>query len=95
MEGNFDISSGDDDDDGHIEDHPFFGRFRTIPPGVLTMESFILDDLFTGTSSKKRFQRIPEHESLRFVLNSEIHFLINTCGIPYLRELLLDSDHCK
>ena len=99
MAGNFNVSSGDEDDDedddGYIHDHPFFGSFRTIPPGVLTMEAFLMDDLYTGISSKKRWQRIPEHESLRFVLNSEIYFLINTLGIPYLRELLLNSDHCK
>ena len=52
--GNFDIDSGDDDDDDDNIEDPFFGRFRPIPPGVLTMESLLLDDNFTGDSSKRR-----------------------------------------
>ena len=101
MEGNFDIHSGDDDDDDDDDDNnfdiedPFFGRFRPIPPNVLTIESNLLDDTFTGASSKMRFTRIPEHEHLRFLVNPEIYLLINSFGIPYLRQLVFDSMYCK
>ena len=98
MAGNFDINPDNDDDDDSddgIIDDPFYGRFRPIPPGVLTIESILMDDMYSGVASKMRFRRIPEHENLKFILNSEIHFLVNSFAIPYLRELIYDSDHCE
>lgn len=73
MEGNFDVGSGDEDsdDEGLINDQ-LFGEFHPIPPGTLTVVSELMDDLFTGISSKRRWTRVPEDEHLRFLLH-QVH----------------------
>ena len=48
-----------------------------------------------GRSSKTRWTRHISQSDLRFIADSEFSLYINTAGLPYLRELLYDSEHCK
>ena len=50
---------------------------------------------FKGRSSKTRWTRHINQSDLRFIADSEFSLYVNTAGLPYLRELLYDSEHCK
>lgn len=59
-----------------------------LNPETLRIQYQTMDDLFTGSSSKRRYTREPGQENIRLVIESELYCYVNFHVIPYLRTLL-------
>merc|ERR1712212_769708 len=84
---NDDGSGSDSEANYHIGDV----LFHNMSENDLRVDSILLDDLYTGTSSKMRWRRRPNYMYKRFEWKSELIWYLKYCIFPYLDNLLSDG----
>ena len=85
-----------DSDDSNDSNFGIHGghSFDDLHADTLRITSVLLDDLFTGVSSKQRFYREDGQDHLRFLFVHEFFLYLNFMVIHHLRSLLA-SDTSK
>ena len=82
-----------DESDNDAENNYGDVIFHSMSPNDLVVDSVILDDLYTGVSSKIRWRRRPDYLFKRFLWTSECNWYLNNCVVPYLNNLLSSGNN--